>query len=194
VLPKASPNPEVTSLGISSRSFELAGKRLEILRAALPKISRVAVLLDTDAPVHRRQFTDMKSVAKLSGIQLQALELRVSKLDFESIFQLAISQHADALVTLLNPTNSFHFSRIVELAAKSRLPTIYPASMFADAGGLMSYGPNYSDLLHRAAYYVDRILKGIKPSDLPVEQPMKFELVINLRTAKQLGLTIAPRC
>jgi putative ABC transport system substrate-binding protein len=176
--------------GLSVVSFELAGKRLELLRDTFPKISRVAVLLDADAPVHRRQFADMEKVAQALGVQLQALELRDSRLDFDSVFQRAISQRANAFLTLPNPIVTRHRTRVLEFAAKNRLPAIYPTSLFADAGGLMSYGPDYRDLNRRAAYYVDRILKGAKPSDLPVEQPTKFELVINLNTAKSLGLTI----
>ena len=178
--------------GLSVVSFDLAGKRLELLRDTFPKISRVAVLLDADAPVHRRQFADMEKVAQALSVRLQALELRGSKLDFDSVFQRAISQRANALLTLPNPFVSRHRTRVLEFAAKNRLPAIYPRSNSADAGGLMSYGPDYRDLNRRAAYFVDRILKGAKPSELPVEQPTKFELVINLKTAKELGLTIPP--
>ena len=111
-------------------------------------------------------------------------------LDFDSVFQRAINQRADALLTLPNPIVVRHRTRVLEFAAKNRLPAIYPESSFADAGGLMSYGVDYRALYRRAAYYVDRILKGAKPSDLPVEQPTKFRLVINLKTANMLGLTI----
>jgi putative ABC transport system substrate-binding protein len=182
--------PRNNLTGLSALSFELAGKRLELLRDGFPKISRVAVLLHPDAAVHRRQFADMEKVAQALGVQLQALELRNSRLDFDSIFQRAIGQRANALVTLPNPTVSRHRVRVLDFAAKNRLPAMYPYSSFTEAGGLMSFGSNYSHLLQRAAYYVDRILKGAKPPDLPVEQPTKFELVINLKTAKALGLTI----
>jgi putative ABC transport system substrate-binding protein len=123
-------------------------------------------------------------------MQLQALPLRNSMLDFESLFQRAISERANAFLTLPNPFVTRHRTRVLEFAAKNRLPAIYPSGGFADAGGLMSYGVDYRDLNRRLAYYVDRILKGAKPSDLPVEQPTKFELVVNLNTATALGLTI----
>jgi putative ABC transport system substrate-binding protein len=178
--------------GLSVVSFDLAGKRLDLLRDTFPKISRVAVLLDADAPVHRRQFADMEKVAQALSVRLQALELRGSKHDFDSVFQRAISQRANALLTLPNPFVSRHRTRVLEFAAKNRLPAIYPRSNSADAGGLMSFGPDYRDLNRRAVYFVDRILKGAKPSELPGEQPTKFELVINLKTAKELGLTIPP--
>ncbi|HEX9147105.1 MAG TPA: ABC transporter substrate-binding protein [Candidatus Binatia bacterium] len=184
----AQPGKNLT--GLSEIAFELAGKRLELLRDTFPKISRVAVLLDADGPVHRRQFADMEKVAQVLGIQLQALPLHDPRLDFDSLFQRAISERANALLTLPNPSLFRHRTRVLDFAAKNRLPAIYPDSAFANAGGLMSYGVDYRDLNRRAAYYVDRILKGAKPSELPVEQPTKFELVINLETAHQLGLTI----
>jgi len=182
--------PAKNLTGLSAVSFELAGKRLELLRDTFPKISRVAVLVDADASVHKRQLADMEKVAQVLDVHLQALELRNSRLDFDSVFQQAISQRANALLTLPNPVVLRHRTRVLEFAAQNRLPAIYPGSAFADAGGLMSYGPDQRALNRRAAYYVDRILKGAKPSDLPVEQPTKFELVINLQTAHQLGLTI----
>ena len=181
----AQPGKNLT--GLSEIAFELAGKRLELLRDAFPKISRIAVLLNPNAPVHRRQFADMEKVAQSLGVQLQALELRDLRLDFDSVLQRPTSQRANAFLTLPNPNVFRHRTPVLEFAAKNRLPAIYPHSAFADAGGLMSYGVDYRDLYRRAAYYVDKILKGAKPSDLPVEQPTKFELVINLKTAKQSG-------
>ena len=187
----AQPGKNLT--GLSEVSFELAGKRLELLRDAFPRISHVAVLLHADA-THRRQFADMQKVAQALGFQIQALEYRDLILDLDTVFQRAINQRADALLTLPNPIVVRHRTRVLEFAAKNRLPAIYPESSFADAGGLMSYGVDYDDLNRRVAYYVDRILKGTKPSDLPVEQPTKFELVINLKTAKELWcLTIPPK-
>ena len=185
----AQPGKNLT--GLSEVSFELAGKRLELLRDAFPTNVRVAVLLHGDA-IHRRQLTEMQTVAQPLGFQLQVLEYRNLMLDFDSVFQRAISQRANALLPLPNPVVNAHRTRVLEFAAKNRLPAIYPTRTFADAGGLMSYGPNRADLYRRAAYYVDRILKGAKPADLPVEQPTKFEFVINLKTAKDLGLTIPP--
>ncbi len=184
----AQPGKNLT--GLSMIAFELAGKRLELLRDTFPKISRVAVLLGADAPVHKRQFADMEKVAQVLGIQLQALPLRDSRLDFDSLFQRAISERANAFLTLPNPIVIRHRTRVLDFAAKNRLPAIYPYGGFADAGGLMSYGVENRDLNRRAAYYVDRILKGAKPANLPVEQPTKFELVVNLKTAKAIGLTI----
>jgi putative tryptophan/tyrosine transport system substrate-binding protein len=182
--------PEKNLTGLSVVSFELAGKRLELLRDAFPKISRVAVLLDPNASVHRRQFADMEKVALAWGIQLQPLPLRDSRFDFGSFSQRVTSQRGNALLMLQSPTFFRHRRAILDFAAKNRLPAIYPNGALVIAGGLMSYGVDYGALYRREAYYVDRILKGAKPSDLPVEQPTKFELVINLATANTLGLTI----
>ena len=183
----AQPGKNLT--GLSEIAFELAGKRLELLRDAFPRISHVAVLLHADA-THRRQFADMQKVAQALGVQIQALEYRDLILDLDTVFQRAINQRANAFLTLPNPNVFRYRTPVLEFAAKNRLPAIYPDSAFANAGGLMSYGVDYRALNLRAAYYVDRILKGAKPSDLPVEQPTKFELVINLATAHQTGLTI----
>src|SRR5215510_10047761 len=182
-------HPGKNLTGLSEVSFDLAGKRLELLLDAFPKISRVAVIMGADA-THRRQFADIQKVAQALGVQLQALEYRITSLDFDLLFQRAINQHANALLTLRSTTAQMYRTRVVDFAAKNRLPAIYPIRVFADAGGLMFYGPNRGELLRRATYFVDRILKGVKPVDLPVEQPTKFELVINLKTAKQIGLTI----
>lgn len=178
--------------GLSVVSFELARKRLELLRDAFPRISRVAVLMDADAAVHRRQFDDMQNAGKGLGVQLQALKLQPPRQDFDAVFQAAIRQRANALLTLPNPFVASHRWRVVEFAAKNQLPAIYPSSAYTDTGGLMSYGVSYPELYRRVSYFVDKILKGAKPSDLPVEQPTKFELVINLKTAKALELKIPP--
>jgi putative ABC transport system substrate-binding protein len=159
--------PENNLTGLSVVSFELAGKRLELLRDAFPKISRVAVVLEADA-THRRQFADMQNVAKALGVQLQALEYQNLMLNFDSVFQRAINERANAFVVLLSPTALRHRTRLVDFAAKNRLPAIYPTRAFADAGGLMSYWVDYPEVHRRAAYFVDRILKGAKPTDLPV--------------------------
>lgn len=177
--------------GLSFLAVELSGKRLELLRDVFPKISRVAVLLDPDAPVHRRQFVEMKNLAKTLGIELLVLGPRGHKPDFKKEFQAAIAQRANALITLPDPVR-LNRKAIVNLAAKSRLPVMYPEGSFTEAGGLMSYGLVTSDLYLRAASLVDKILRGSKPSDLPVEQPTKFEFVINLKTAKEIGVTIPP--
>jgi putative tryptophan/tyrosine transport system substrate-binding protein len=185
----AQPGKNLT--GLDSFAFELAGKRLELLREAFPKISRVAVLLHADAN-NRRQLADMQNVAQSLGIQLQALEYRNVTVDFDSVFRRAINHRPDGLYVVANPLMRANQKRIVDLALKSRLPSMYYNTEFVDAGGLMAYGPDYRELNRRKAYYVDRILKGAKPVDLPVEQPTKFELVINLKTASELGLTISP--
>jgi putative tryptophan/tyrosine transport system substrate-binding protein len=183
--------PAGNMTGLSFLAVELSGKRLELLRDAFPKIFRVAVLLDPDAPVHRRQFVEMKNLAKTLGVELLVLGPRGPKPDFKKEFQAAIAQRADALITLPDPVR-LNRKVIVDLAAKNRLPAIYPEIRFTEAGGLMSYGPSLPDLYRRAANYVDKILKGPKLADLPVEQPTKFELVINLKTAKEIGVTIPP--
>ena len=184
----AKPGRNVTELSGVSR--QLAGKRLEMLKEVFPKISRVGVILNVEAANHRRDFAEMQSVAEALDIELQALEFRYSKQDFEGIFRQAISQRASAVLTLQGPLVNFHRERIVDLAARNRLPAMYPLSAFTNSRGLMSYGPNSADQYRRAAYFVDRILKGAKPSDLPVEQPTKFELVINLKAAKQIELAM----
>jgi len=183
--------PARNMTGLSFLAVELSGKRLELLRDAFPKISRVAVLLDPDAPVHRRQFVEMKNLAKTLGVELLVLGPRGRKPDFKKEFQAAIAQRANALITLPDPVR-LNRKAIVDLAAKSRLPVMYPEGSFTEAGGLMSYGLVTSDLYLRAASLVDKILRGSKPLDLPVEQPTKFELVINLKTAKEIGVTMPP--
>ncbi|HVO93484.1 MAG TPA: ABC transporter substrate-binding protein, partial [Terriglobales bacterium] len=166
-------HPGKNLTGLDSFASELAGKRLELLRDAFPKISRVTILLHADAR-SRRHLADMQNVAQPLGIQLQALEYRNVTVDLDSVFHRAINQRANALVVPKNPVMTHFRELLVHLAAKYRLPVIYPNSQFVDTGGLMSYGPDYRQLLRRAAYYVDRILKGAKPADLPVEQPTKF--------------------
>jgi putative ABC transport system substrate-binding protein len=175
--------------GLSFFSLELSGKRLEVLKEAFPKITRVAVLYDPEGQTHLRQLKEMQVVAQAQGVTLLALGPRDPKPDFKRELQTAITQRADALITLPDPVR-IDRKVIVYLAAKNRLPAMYPESRFTEAGGLMSYGLSSPDLYRRTAYYVDRILKGAKPADLPVEQPTKFELVINLKTAKTLGITI----
>ncbi len=152
---------------------QLSGKRLELLKEAFPKISRVAVFVDT----------------VLESLPLAWRETRAAA-DTDAAFKTATSQRADALMTLAGPVIELHRKRVVDLAAKSRLSTMYPTSGFVEVGGLMSYGPDRLDLVRRAATYVDKLLKGAKPADLPVEQPTKFELAVNLKTARALGLTI----
>ena len=181
----ARPGGNVT--GLSGVISELGGKQLETLKEAFPKVSRVAVLWWTGQ--NALILEDMKAAAGALRVTLQPLELRVVN-DFELAFSSIKKEHANALIALRNTLTATYRTRIADFAAKSRLPAIYPDAEFVSAGGLMSYGVNVPHLWGRAATYVDKILKGVKPADLPVEQPTKFELVINLKTAKQIGLTI----
>jgi putative tryptophan/tyrosine transport system substrate-binding protein len=185
----ARPGGNIT--GLTSISSELYGKRLELLREVSPKISRVAILSSEKSPATEIAMNEIRGAANALGIQLQTLQVR-SPNDFESAFDSSTKGGAGGLIVLQGPLTSTYRKRIVELAAKSRLLAAYHESEFTEAGGLMSYGVSYSDMYRRAAIYVDKILKGAKPADLPVEQPMKFELVINLKAAKQIGLTIPP--
>jgi len=178
----ARPGGNVT--GLTNFSPALGGKRLELLKEAFPKITRVAHFWNPDSP-----GSEMQAAAQALGLQIQSLEVRSSN-DFDSAFEAALRGLAHALVTSPNPFIDTHHKRIVAFATQSRLPAIYPNTLHVDAGGLMSYSANDADLYRRAAVYVDKILKGAKPADLPVEQPTKFELVINLKTEKQIGLTI----
>ena len=177
--------------GLSSVSTDLSGKRLELLKEAIPKVSRVAVLYDPTDRSKIAEVKEIKSDARSLGVQLQALEVR--RLDeFENAFKTASRAKAGAILVLPTSILNSNRKRIADLAVKNRLPTMLATSQHMDAGALMSYGPDYADLYRRAAVYVDKILKGAKPADLPVEQPKKFEFVVNLKTAKQIGLTIPP--
>lgn len=179
--------------GLSALSFDLSGKRLEILKDALPNITRVAILYDPDAEPHLLQLQEVHLLTQSLAVKIIPLgpRGRGRRLDLKAEFQSAIAQGADALITLPDPVRVDR-KEIVDLAAKHRLPAMYPGRRFTEAGGLMSYGPVTSDLYRRAASLVDKILRGSKPSDLPVERPTKFELVINLKTAKEIGVTIPP--
>ena len=183
----ARPGGNVT--GLSGFVSELGGKQLELVKEAFPKISRVAVLWWTDQ--NALLLEDMKLAAGALRVTLQPLELRAVD-DFEPAFSAIKKDRANALIALRNTLTATYRTRIVDFAAKSRLPASYTDGEFVNAGGLMSYGVNVADLWGRAAVYVDKILKGAKPAELPVEQPTKFELVINLKTAKEIGLTIPP--
>lgn len=183
----ARPGGNVT--GIVTLSVELIGKRLGLLKETFPKVSRVAVLSRAATPAAAAWLTEMGVAARALGLQLQSLEVQGAK-DFDGVFEAVIRGRADALMELPNPLFHQNRQRIVDFAAKSRLPAMFHTRDFVDAGGLMSYGADYSHLYRRAASYVDKILKGAKPAELPVEQPTKFGLIINLKTAKALGLTI----
>jgi putative tryptophan/tyrosine transport system substrate-binding protein len=185
----ARPGRNIT--GLTSISTELSGKRLQLLKEVLPNASRAAVLLNPDNPRHASRLKEIEAAARGIGITLQSLAVRSSQ-DFESAFRATVKERADALNVMGDALFNSHRQRIADLAAKNRLPAMYDRDDFVDAGGLMSYGVDVDDLYRRASYYVDKILKGAKPADLPVEQPTKFELVINLKAAKQIGLTIPP--
>jgi putative ABC transport system substrate-binding protein len=186
----ARPGGNVT--GLSSLAPELIGKCLEQLTQAVPGVSRVAVLRQPGA-LSERAEQDMQKAAEVAaralGVRLQFVEVRDPG-DFERAFSDMTKARVGAMTVFLSTMFLIEQRRLVDLAAKNRLPAMYPLREFVDSGGLMAYGPNFADLYRRAATYVDKILKGAKPADLPVEQPTKFELVINLKTAKDLGLTV----
>lgn len=177
--------------GLTGVAPDLSGKRLELLKETIPRLSRAAVLWDPGSQGTTTLFKETEAAARAMKVQLQSLEVR-SPEDFERAFKAAAAGLTRALVVLQSPFTATHRRRIVELATNNRLPTMFGEAAHVEAGGLMSYAPSYNDLFRRAATYVDKILKGAKPADLPVEQPMKFELVINLKTAKKIGLTIPP--
>jgi ABC-type uncharacterized transport system substrate-binding protein len=186
----ARPGGNIT--GLSRLAPELSGKQLELLKETVPKLSRVAVLGGTTLPANAQMLREIELAAGALGIRIQYLDVRESK-DIEAAVRTAGKGRADAVLWLVSgPVYLPHRTQVVELALKSRLPVIYRNREDVEAGGLMSYGVNLLDLDRRAATYVDKILKGAKPADLPVEQPRKFELVINLKTAKQIGITIPP--
>jgi putative ABC transport system substrate-binding protein len=185
----ARPGGNIT--GLSLVALELTGKRLELLKESVPNISRVAMLWNPEAAGPILAFKEAQAVSPVLGLQLQSLEVRTPD-DFESMFRAAARGRNEALIVQADGLINSHRTRIVDLAAKNRLPAIYTESEYVNVGGLMFYGPSITDLWRRAATYVDKILKGTKPADLPVEQPTKFEFVINLKTAKQIGLTIPP--
>jgi putative ABC transport system substrate-binding protein len=170
-------------------SAELGAKRLQLLKEILPGLSRVAVLWPAANPASVQVFKDIKEAARTLGIEVQSVEVR-SSIDFHNAYEVVAKQRPDALITLVDSLTLAHRQQIADFAATNRLPSAHSVRAFTEVGGLMSYGPDQADLRRRAATYVDKILKGAKPADLPVEQPTKFELVINLKTAKVLGLTI----
>ncbi len=175
--------------GLSTLVPELSGKRLELLKEIVPKLSRVAVFGDSTNPGNAQALREIELAAGAFGVKLQYLDVPGPK-DIETAFRAASKGRADAVLVLGGPVLQSHRTQIVELAVKSRLPATYNTPEYVEDGGLMSYGVSVIDLYHRAATYVDKILKGTKSADLPVEQPTKFELIINLKAAKQIGLTI----
>jgi putative ABC transport system substrate-binding protein len=183
----ARPGANVT--GLSPMVTELYPKRVELLRALVPRAARIAALCNMSSPAIPPAWKEVEMAARSLGIQAQLLDVRKAE-DLEPVFNAALRQRADALVVAIDTLTQANRQLIVALAAKYRLPAIYASSEFA--GGLLTYGVNYADVYRRAAGFVDKILKGAKPADLPIEQPTQFELVINLKTAKALGLTIPP--
>jgi putative ABC transport system substrate-binding protein len=185
----ARPGGNVT--GMSLMAPDLGGKRLELLNEALPRLSRVAVLWNEANPYSALVFKEMEAAGQTLRIEVQSLGVRAPD-DFDGAFEAAIRQHPDALITIEDPLTFSQRQRVAQFTAGQQMPSLHGFREFAAAGGLMAYGASGPDLFRRAAGYVDKILKGAKPADLPVQQPSKFELVINLKTARALGLEIPP--
>ena len=186
----ARPGGNIT--GVTRLTRDLSGKRLELLKDAIPDVTRVAVLLDANGEGPKISFKEYETTARALKIQIQSFGVRGPNPDLEGAFQAAVKARVPALITIHNSLIVRYPKRIADLAVKYRMPSMYEGSQYAESGGLMSYSANDADQYRRAAVFVDKILKGAKPADLPVEQPTKFEFVINLKTAKQIGLTIPP--
>ncbi len=170
---------------------DLSGKRLELLKETLPKMKRVAVLWNSREPASVTGFKETETAAPFFSLQLQSFDVHdVGEID--RVFSQMPKARTEGLVVILSPFITLHSKRIVNLALKYRLPGMYATTQFVEESGLMAYGPSIADLYRRAATYVDKILRGRKPADLPVEQPTKFDFIINLKTAKQIGITIPP--
>jgi putative tryptophan/tyrosine transport system substrate-binding protein len=185
--------PEGNVTGLSSFSPELGGKRLEVLKDAIPRLSRVGLLLPSRGSIGQDlQLKELRAAALALKLKLEEIETQLDAKGLEEAFQTAKQKQVGAIITTTGPRIFAQRKRIIELAGKYRLPAIYPQKEFVDEGGLMFYGVHYDDLFRRAAVYVDKILKGAKPADLPVQQPTKFEFIINLKAAKQIGLTLSP--
>jgi putative ABC transport system substrate-binding protein len=183
----ARPGGNIT--GLSTLAPQISGKRLELLKEIVPKLSRVAVIGASTEPGNAQFLKEMEFAARSLKVNLQYLDVLTSK-DIESAFRAAVKERADGVVMLGSQIFNTHRKQIVEIAAKSRLPATYTRPEYVEDGGLMTYGPSINDLFRRAATYVDKIVKGAKPADLSIEQPTKFELVINLKAAKQIALAI----
>jgi len=184
----AHPGGNIT--GITSLQRDLSGKRLELLLEVIPKLARVGILRDADDAVSAMGFKEYEAAARALKIRLHPLEVRGSNPDLQAAFKESLKARVDALITITNNPLFRNSKKVTDLALKNRLPSMYEGSTWVEGGGLMSYSANDLELFRRAATYVDKILKGAKPADLPVEQPTKFEFVINLKTAKALNLTI----
>jgi putative ABC transport system substrate-binding protein len=185
----ARPGGNIT--GLSTLSPEISGKQLELLKETVPRISRVAVLGMSTRPGNSQALKEVELAARVSGLKLQYLDVLGPK-DIETAFREARKGRSDAVLALGGAVLNSQRTQVIDLAGKNRLPAIYARQEFVEEGGLMYYGPNMFDLYRRAATYVDKILKGAKPAELPVEQPKKFEFIINLKAAKQIALTIPP--
>jgi putative ABC transport system substrate-binding protein len=185
----ARPGGNVT--GMSNLSPQLLGKRLELLKEAVPKIARVAVLMNSASPIEPIGFQELLAAAAVVGLRMEPVEVRNPE-DFSSAFTSIASNRPDALYAFGNPVNFKNRKLIADFAAENRLPSIYEERLFVEVGGLMSYAPSFIDLFRRAATHVNKILKGAKAADLPIEQPTKFHFVVNLKTAKALGITLPP--
>jgi putative tryptophan/tyrosine transport system substrate-binding protein len=183
--------PEGNVTGLSNLNRELSGKRLELLKEIIPRLSRLAVFGTTAFPGNAQGLREVEAAAGAFGIKLQSFDC-LSPNDIETAFRAASRERANAVLVLPGPVFNSHQTKIAELAVKHRLPATYNSPEYVEGGGLMSYGASIPDSYRRAATYVDKILKGAKPADLPVEQPTKFEFIINLKAAKQIGLTIPP--
>ena len=183
----AHPGGNIT--GMTTFSTELTAKRIEILKELVPNLSRVALLHNMGNPAAPPEWEETKRAARSLGLRAELLDVR-SQDDLGRAFELAVRQHVDALLIGADGLTQMHQQMIVDLVTRNRLPAAYPAREFVEAGGLMAYAVSYPDLYFRFASFVDKIFKGAKPGDLPIEQPTKFELVINLKTAKALGLTV----
>ena len=177
--------------GLSVLAPELSGKRLELLQEVVPGMTRVAVLWNAANPANASAWQETQAAARALGLLLQSQEVRGPQ-DFEGAFALTAKARPDALLVLGDALINMHRQHITEFATQQHLPSVFVSRESVVAGGLMSYGPSVPDLFRRAATYVDKLLKGTKPADLPVEQPTKFELVLNLKTSKALGLTMPP--
>jgi putative tryptophan/tyrosine transport system substrate-binding protein len=186
----ARPGGNITGITLLTR--ELTGKQLELLKEVVPMASRVGYLLDADSGAAGARFKEYEAAARPLKVSLQSLPVRRQNPNFERAFQTAVKERADAFITVRSSLFTDNRKKIADLGIKNRLPSLNELNDYVDAGGLMSYSANTVDIYRRAAIYVDKILKGAKPADLPVEQPTKFELVINLKTAKQIGLTVPP--
>ena len=186
----ARPGGNITGLSLLAR--DLSGKRLELLTEAIPGVRRIGVLWDADSSVMSSGLKEYEAAARATKVQLQSLEVRGPRPDLDSAFHTATKEQVGGLITVRTSVLNLYAKRIADLAVTNRLPSMFEVSSYVEVGGLMSYANSDAESFKRAATYVDKILKGANPAELPIEQPTKFELVINLKTAKQIGLTIPP--